>query len=817
MNFCRIFLKGLVAIMNYKIGTRGSKLAMVQADMVRERLQKAYPGDTFEICVIRTKGDRLIDVPLKQIGSKGIFVTEIEEQILADKVQLGVHSMKDMPAQPAGGLVFARAWEREDARDALILRRARTLEELPKGAVIGTGSRRRACQLLALRSDLRIVDIRGNVDTRLRKMQEQNLDGIILAAAGLKRLGMEAAITRYLEVDEMIPAPAQGILAIELKAENKRLLDMVNALADKETDKIAAAERGFLNETGGGCHFPVGAYCERTKEGCLGLRAMFGSESGSRIEYAYVTGDDPLLLAKEAADRIKKALEEERKVRGRVTLVGAGPGDAELITIKGLEAVREADCIIYDRLVPMELLKEAKPGCETIYVGKENHYHTLPQEEINALMARKACQYENVVRLKGGDSYVFGRGGEECIFLKKQGIECRVIPGISSAIAGPACGGIPVTHRGIASGFRVVTAHGQSNQLTGIDFSSMQNPKETLIFLMGLGKVEEIAEGLLNAGREKDTPAAVISHAASEDQKTVIGTLETIAQRTGEAGLTAPAVIVVGEVVSLREQILPAGEFLSGRRYLVPVIDSFVPEGKNNAFEERFEGTDHGRNLAKMLRRSGAQADEVVVGQIQIISCKLSVEMLNKADWLVFSSRNGVTGFFENLKNAGLDGRSLASCSIAVIGKQTKEALAGYGIRADFVSEKQYGEAFAQELAKEIPDGAAVYYFSAIKNSGSIEQGLKKSCNLITIPVYENKEVTAVCKWKDYDGIFITSASLAVRLFQNYDTNRPLPVVYSIGPKSTDCLKKLGIKEIIEAGEPSYEALAALLDSDVKI
>lgn len=292
--------------MHYKIGTRGSKLAMIQAELVRERLGKAYPKDSFEICVIRTKGDRLKDVPLGQIDGKGIFVTEIEEQIQKDVIQLGVHSMKDMPALPAKGLVFAKAWEREDPRDALILRSAHTLSELPKGAVIGTGSKRRAFQLLAIRSDLQIVDIRGNVDTRLRKMQEQKLDGIVLAAAGLKRLGMEAVITRYLEVEEMIPAPAQGILAIELKADNKQLLDMLNALADEETEKMAMAEREFLKETGGGCHCPVGAYCERTKDGNLRLRAMSGDESGGWMGYALVEGEDPVLLAKKAADRIRK-------------------------------------------------------------------------------------------------------------------------------------------------------------------------------------------------------------------------------------------------------------------------------------------------------------------------------------------------------------------------------------------------------------------------------------------------------------------------------------------------------------------------------
>lgn len=295
--------------MNYKIGTRGSRLAVAQAELVRGRLQKAYPQDTFELRVIKTKGDQLKNIPLEQLGDQGLFVREIEEQIQADVVQLGVHSMKDMPSRPAEGLIFAKAWKREDARDVLVLRQARSLKELPPGAVIGTGSRRRGFQLLALREDLQIVHIRGNIDTRLRRMQEQELDGIVLAAAGLKRLGMEDVVTQYLEADEMIPAPAQGILAIELRKDHARLLAMLNAFADEETDKMARAERGFLKETGGSCHLPIGAYCERAGDGRLRLRAIFGNEEGSRMARADLMGEEPEALAREAAGRIKRELE----------------------------------------------------------------------------------------------------------------------------------------------------------------------------------------------------------------------------------------------------------------------------------------------------------------------------------------------------------------------------------------------------------------------------------------------------------------------------------------------------------------------------
>ena len=196
--------------MNYKIGSRGSKLALIQTKYVCQRLKERYPEHDFEIVIVKTKGDRIQNKPLDQIGGKGLFVKEIEEMILADEIQMGVHSMKDMPALPAAGLVFSKAWKREDPRDALILREKHSLEELLPGAVIGTGSKRRAFQLKKLRPDLKVEGIRGNVDTRLRKMEEQKLDGIILAAAGLRRLGMEDRIPMYFSEDEMVPAPAQG-------------------------------------------------------------------------------------------------------------------------------------------------------------------------------------------------------------------------------------------------------------------------------------------------------------------------------------------------------------------------------------------------------------------------------------------------------------------------------------------------------------------------------------------------------------------------------------------------------------------------------
>ncbi len=238
---------------------------------------------------------------------------------------------------------------------------------------------------------------------------------------------------------------------------------------------------------------------------------------------------------------------------GKVYLTGAGPGDIDLLTIKALRVIKKADVIIYDRLANPLILKEAKDGCEFVYVGKEDSHHTLPQEEINEVIYQNALKHDVVVRLKGGDPFVFGRGGEEGIYLRERGISFEFIPGITSAIAVPEYAGIPVTHRGITVSFRVVTGHESKNK----DHSQIpwENYKtdDTIIFLMGLHRLKKIASKLIEIGKPKDYPVAVISKGTTPDEKTVIGTLADIHEKAKD--LPTPALIVVGEVVNLHKQL----------------------------------------------------------------------------------------------------------------------------------------------------------------------------------------------------------------------------------------------------------------------
>ncbi|HIX68000.1 MAG TPA: hydroxymethylbilane synthase [Candidatus Anaerostipes excrementavium] len=777
--------------MNYKIGSRGSKLALIQTKYVCQRLKERYPEHDFEIVIVKTKGDRIQNKPLDQIGGKGLFVKEIEEMILADEIQMGVHSMKDMPALPAPGLIFAKAWKREDPRDALILREKHSLEELLPGAVIGTGSKRRAFQLKKLRPDLKVEGIRGNVDTRLRKMEEQKLDGIILAAAGLRRLGMEDRISMYFSEDEMVPAPAQGVLALELREDNKELLEMLEACADAESHKEASAERSFLEAMGGSCHVPIGASCKKIKDGQYRFYGLFGTEDGNRMESVFLEGEDPQELAQ------KSAIEIQKRMAGTVFLIGAGPGDPDLITVKGKKLVEAADCVIYDRLIAPELLNMVKHDCELIYVGKENHHHVMEQEKINQLLAKKAMEYPLVVRLKGGDPFVFGRGGEEALYLREQGIPVQIVPGISSCIAGPAYAGIPVTHRGLTKGFHVVTAHDRKDQFANIDFQGLVRSEETLVFLMGFSKLEQIAENLIGAGMSASMPAAVISNAATSQQKSCIGTLENIVEKVKEDRLKPPAVIVVGKTVDLAAVLSSKDHTNKKKPYVVTKI------GKAPS------------PLTDLLQKKGFDAKEIQTGEITAFPQKFTEENLQKVSWIVFTSRNGVDGFMENLYASGMDVRALSSVRIAVIGEKTGKRLKHYGILADLKPEIQNTEEMVRCLEKVIKKEDTLWYVKGRAENPCLKKKMESRCDYHEWIVYENQpiEIEEIHAADSYEGVLFTCASSVKRFFGSMkeETARQwkneVPC-YSIGPKTTEALRQIGAKKMIESDKASYESLA---------
>ena len=269
--------------MKLVVGTRGSNLALVQTNWVVEQLKKNNPDIEFEIKIIKKKGDLIKDLPLDKIGDKGLFVKEIEKSLLDKEIDMAVHSMKDMPSYLPEGLKFAHSPRREDPRDALIFREGyKTLEDLPQGAKIGTGSKRRKYQLLKHRPDLEIVPIRGNIETRIKKIETENLDGVVLAASGLRRAGLEEKIDYYIPTDIMLPAPAQGILALEIREDDKETEKIIDSIKDNITKVQIDAERGFLIGVNGSCHIPMGAYCEVDGEK-ITLTGLYGDGDGKKI------------------------------------------------------------------------------------------------------------------------------------------------------------------------------------------------------------------------------------------------------------------------------------------------------------------------------------------------------------------------------------------------------------------------------------------------------------------------------------------------------------------------------------------------------
>ncbi len=275
--------------MNLKIGTRGSKLALTQTNFVADKLKKAIPDAEIEICVIKTSGDIMQDVSLLTIGGQGVFVKELEEALLSGKVDLAVHSMKDVPGDIPEGLTFAAILPREDIRDVLVSRDNTKLEFMPKSAKIGTGSQRRGAQIKAMMPDINIVPLRGNIDTRLRKIETENLTGVILAAAGMKRMGLAERITQFLPVETMLPAVGQGALGLQIRKDDTELAKACAALNDATTAAEVAAERSFLRALGGGCRLPIAALGELDGQ-MLTLEGMVAAPNGSTMIREKING-----------------------------------------------------------------------------------------------------------------------------------------------------------------------------------------------------------------------------------------------------------------------------------------------------------------------------------------------------------------------------------------------------------------------------------------------------------------------------------------------------------------------------------------------
>lgn len=776
--------------MKIRIGTRKSRLALVQTELVKEKIEAAFPEAEVEIVKLSTKGDELLDRSLTSFGGKGVFTKELEEALLSEEIDLAVHSAKDMPMEFPEGLGIGAVLERGDPRDVFVTTTGVKAAELPAGSVVGTSSLRRELQFKTINPLVGIKLLRGNVQTRLQKLKDGQYDGILLAAAGLERLKLlkeDGVYLEYLEPEDFLPAAGQGILAVEAK--KGHMSEVLASIHCEEAALVLEAERSFLTRIGGSCNAPAASLC-RLEAGGMQMQVMYAKD-GKHPKYVSCQKPFNKENSKLPALEEMRSFGEQmarRITRGKVYLLGAGPGDMGLLTQRCLECLRTADVIVYDSLVSGSLLNEAKEDAELIYAGKRASNHHLKQDETNELLVKKALEGKNAARLKGGDPFIFGRGGEEAEELQKAGIEFEIVPGISSSYAAAAYAGIPVTHRDFASSFHVITGH-ESNTKEGLvlNYELLAREEGTLVFLMGLNNLPHITKELIAKGKDPDTPAAVIQEGTTARQIIAKGTLKTIEEKVKEAGIVTPAVILVGEVVSLQEKLCWFGRGpLFGVRVLLTGTEAMC------------------RKQQEILREEGAEAISFsLIRTKRLRSEKLSqaIEKISSYTWLVFTSSNGVELFFDELKENHKDIRSLSNIRFAVIGSGTKDALEAKGIYADFVPTRYSSRDLAAEWIPGLASSDRILLLRADEASAELTKALEtEGITYEAIPLYtteadrrKEEELKRMLSKVDY--ITFASAS-AVKAFVGMagDLEQLTAKVICIGPVTERAAAEAGLR-----------------------
>ena len=499
---------------------------------------------------------------------------------------------------------------------------------------------------------------------------------------------------------------------------------------------------------------------------------------------------------------------------GIVWLVGAGPGDPELISVKGLRLVQSADAIVYDRLADKRLLDEARQDAELIDVGKIPGKRINRQEDINALLVRLGHAGKKVVRLKGGDPFVFGRGGEEAEALVEAGVSFEIVPGITSAIAAPAYAGIPLTHRKVASSFTVVTgSEDPTKPDTSVDWETLAKSSDTLAILMGRATLRVIADALIRYGRAPETPVALVQWGTEPYQRTLVATLSDIADKADAAGIRAPAVTVVGDVVRLRETIRWFDSRpLFGKRVLVT--------------RTRTQASA----LSDSLSQRGAQPIELPTIEIQLMDdyTELDAALKNALDydWMAFSSANAVDVVFDRLSALRLDSRVLHSVKIAAIGPATRRRLLSRGIIADFMPTSFVAEAAVKELGNLGMNGKRVLLPQAEIARDVLRQGLAAlGAGVDAIPVYRTvtpKDTAGKLRDILADGIDVatfTSSSTVSNLMELLEGNTNAlkdATIACIGPITAERAAELGLSTDIIAPKHTIAGLIEAVESHFK-
>ena len=480
-------------------------------------------------------------------------------------------------------------------------------------------------------------------------------------------------------------------------------------------------------------------------------------------------------------------------MKGKVCLVGGGPGDAGLLTCKGKYLLEHADVVVYDALVGEAVLAMIPPEARRINVGKRSGNHTCSQNEINHILLDEAQKGNMVVRLQGGDPFLFGRGGEELSLLSEHNVDFEVVPGVTSALAAPAYAGIPVTHRELSASVHIYTAHRKAGTALSLDYKTLARLGGTLVFLMGVSALPELCRGLLDAGMDPETPAAVIHRGATAEQDKVISTLTKLPEDARE--MTAPSVILVGPVCSLAETLSWAEERpLFGLRFLIT------------------RPRRRGSRLTERLRALGGEVVELPAITTELLN-DAKLDELWDSQWLVFTSPSGVELFFDLLRARKMDVRQLSGLRIAALGQGTADRLSNFGLLADLVPPAYDADSLGVALAAQLNAGERVFLARAREGSVALAERLKAvpGVEVIDRAIYETVPIAPVIDplplLDEQTWPVFTSAS-TVRSFAGMTGTENLKGVHAlcIGPQTAEAAKGYGM-EVKVAGSATMDAL----------
>ncbi len=663
-----------------KVGSRSSPLGLVQVEEVLGLLRNKGQELDAELIRFTTAGDRDKTTSLTANPGDNFFTDTLDEALLKGEIDIAIHSAKDLPKTLVAGLSIFALTQGLDDKDAWVGRCHWV--DLPNGAKVGTSSLLRQTQVLKMRPDLQIVDIRGTIGERIELIKAGKIDGAIIAACALKRLGLAHEIKDILPWEGMA---LQGQLAIVGRSEDVDL-----------------------------------------------------------------------------AERVKSI--DARRSYGKVSLVGAGPGDPELITVKGIKALEAADCVFYDYLADKQLLAYA-PHAEHIYVGKRKGEHSMPQGELSRLLKAKALAGKRVVRLKGGDPLIFGRGAEEISYLRDYHIDVDVVPGVSSATGIPSVLGLPLTARGISSSVAFVSGHDEC------ETKDKPNPikipdADTVVFLMGLSKLKFIVEALLKTNRPADLPMMIIANGTRPDERIIQSTLGEIEEIAATAHLKPPALIIAGKSIDLYRP----------RKQL-----RFLHCGTHPAVYQ---------HLGRIIHFPMIEIKPVALNEAQK---KKLWQDFEGADLIICTSTYAVDYFIEALLSIK-PSVNFSQKYFAVIGKHTQESLEQFGIKPFIVAQDETAQGLYEAITSliDVDEKRILFPRSNLPNPFLKDALTNKGALVAELAIYENsKPPKRDLPVLPIDGVIFTSPSTVKNFLNDYGT---IPKSWRIIAKGPVTAKELESK-----------------------